>query len=59
MYDIFNKRLNLTNGQYAAGIVITHLNFVNFLTYFYVLYFIINPLVNQNSNSFRKYLLSP
>lgn len=53
-----HKRLHMTNQQYALGFIFAHLNYVNFVTYFYVLYFVINPKINQENESFRNYLMS-
>lgn len=46
--DISNNSLELTNNQYTWGVIFTYLNFLNFITYFYVLYFILNPKVKED-----------
>ncbi len=43
--DITNKAFYLNDTYYVIGIIFTYLNFVNILTYFYVLYFVINPKI--------------
>lgn len=41
--DVHNNKLTLTNQQVIVGIIFTYFNFLNFITYFYVLYFVLNP----------------
>ncbi len=56
--DSLQGNLSMSNQQQITGIVFTYLNFINFITYFYVLYFVLNPKINQDSKSFRQYMLS-
>ncbi len=56
--DIANKTFYLNNTQYIMAIVCTYLNFVNILAYFYVLYFVINPKICQDDESFANYVRS-
>ncbi len=56
--DIVNQTHYLNNTQYIIGIVFTYLNFVNILTYFYVLYFVINPRFGEDDEGFASYVQS-
>ena len=58
IFDIVNKTFYLNNTQYIVAIIFTYLNFVNILTYFYVLYFVINPKIGEEDESFTNYVRS-
>lgn len=51
--DISNNKLTLTSQQEIIGVVFTYFNFLNFMTYFYVLYFVLNPKIKEDPKKFR------